>query len=1007
MSGGRVPVAVLLMLALSLLATDASADPFPEVRSFKFFGLDQGLPQSQVYALAQDRGGYLWLGTLAGLARYNGREFIEYTSVEGLASNQIESLAPHPDTGVWVGTTAGLCHVNSRISCIDALRGRAVRALVRHGDLMWAATDDGLAELNADDGSMRRWMFPDQSVRALYIDEDRALWVALPKALLRLRDMDGETRTERRLLEGGPVATALREHAGRLWIGTADGLMVLENGEPEPILLMDQRANELPDSTIAALVPDRDGSLLVATYRGLYRVQPGGRAGHRVHGLPGDVVRSLLRDREGVLWAGLDTGLAKLSPSGFRGFDRRSGMLDEFVRTIARDSEGRLWLGTRSGVQIVPLRDGWPRFDLARSITPEDGLPNERIYDFDLTVPGETWLATNRGLVLWREPDGVAGLWTTDDGLPSNRVRSLARDPDGTLWVATNQGVAILRDGEIEYQARAPLDRMYAISLRFDDAGRAWFGTVEHGLVILEPDGDIVEGDLADIIGDRAVWDLWPDPGGRGMWVGSNGDGLIHVDSDGQVLRQITRENGLGNNFVWSVLADSEGEIWAYTTRGLSRYDGRRILNYDEDDGLLHSEGISTAALESPEGVLWFGAVTGLMRFDRRAGVPPAGAPPVFIEQARVDGRELRAGEQLPQDRAEVRFSYAATSFTSENSLRYRHRLRGLSDEWSVAAPYRPINYAGLDPGEYEFQVMATNGAGEWSEQPARFAFSVAAPVWRRPWFALLAVMASVLLVVLAVRLYERRLRRRAADLEQLVETRTQELRQANLELRRVATTDPLTGLKNRRYLSEQIPHDVARLRRTRADEPSRHGPGLVFLLIDLDSFKQVNDQHGHPAGDRLLAQVAQVLEGVTRGADYVVRWGGDEFLCVLRDCDRAGGRQFAERLLAALRRHSFEFEGHGRLEGCGGSIGICHYPFGRDDLLSWDQVIEVADAAVYLAKRDGGRRWVEISPAPYGDNDTVPEPREFIRRVRVAAERMAEDGYIEIRRGERTNQQR
>ncbi|MGB0514777.1 MAG: diguanylate cyclase domain-containing protein, partial [Wenzhouxiangellaceae bacterium] len=472
-----------------------------------------------------------------------------------------------------------------------------------------------------------------------------------------------------------------------------------------------------------------------------------------------------------------------------------------------------------------------------------------------------------------------------------------------------------------------------------------------------------------DLIGQRAVWDLEPDPGGRGMWVGSNGDGLLHIDADGRVLRRITREHGLGNNFVWSVLADGQGDIWAYTTRGLSRFDGQRVLNYDADDGLLHSEGISTSTLEGPEGVLWFGALTGLMRFDRRQPAWPDGAPPVFIEHAEVNGRELLPGEPLPPNVEAIRFNYAATSFVSEDSLRYRHRLLGHNDAWSAAAPYRPITYAGLEPGEYEFQVIAANAAGQWSERPARFAFEVAAPVWRRPWFGPLAMLASVLFVVLVVRMYEHRLRRRAADLERLVKTRTRELSRANLELRRVATTDPLTGLKNRRYLIEQIPHDIARLLRVQADSSGPSDQGLVFLLIDLDSFKQVNDQRGHPAGDRLLAQVARVLEGVTRGADYVVRWGGDEFLCVLRDADRVAGRHFAERLLTALRNHEFEFERGRRLEGFSGSIGICYYPFGREDLLSWDQVIEVADAAVYLAKRDGGGRWVEIAPVPRRGN--------------------------------------
>ncbi|HVE71992.1 MAG TPA: GGDEF domain-containing protein [Thermoanaerobaculia bacterium] len=187
-----------------------------------------------------------------------------------------------------------------------------------------------------------------------------------------------------------------------------------------------------------------------------------------------------------------------------------------------------------------------------------------------------------------------------------------------------------------------------------------------------------------------------------------------------------------------------------------------------------------------------------------------------------------------------------------------------------------------------------------------------------------------------------RRLRARERALENLVAARTKQLETAYAQIEEASLTDPLTGLRNRRFLEQTIAADLELASRGHGD--------LVVLLADLDHFKSVNDTHGHAAGDAVLAELARLLVATFRASDYVVRWGGEEFLIVVRFVDRATAGGLAEKLRAAVAAHSFPLpDGTILRRTC--SIGFSVWP---QQGTSWDQTIDRADAALYAAKRGG-----------------------------------------------------
>ena len=204
---------------------------------------------------------------------------------------------------------------------------------------------------------------------------------------------------------------------------------------------------------------------------------------------------------------------------------------------------------------------------------------------------------------------------------------------------------------------------------------------------------------------------------------------------------------------------------------------------------------------------------------------------------------------------------------------------------------------------------------------------------------------------------------------EQSLRWHSLELQRKNLELQEISFTDPLTGVWNRRYLEEIVAAEAGQVLRNYerargSDIRKLDHRDLVFIMVDVDFFKQVNDVHGHPAGDRLLQRVAERLGRVVRKSDVLVRWGGEEFLIMSRSADPSGTPAFCERILDVMASEAFDL-GHGIVVRKTCSVGWAPFPWARGayEALCAEEVIELADAALYRAKASGRNQGVGILP--------------------------------------------
>jgi diguanylate cyclase (GGDEF)-like protein len=250
-------------------------------------------------------------------------------------------------------------------------------------------------------------------------------------------------------------------------------------------------------------------------------------------------------------------------------------------------------------------------------------------------------------------------------------------------------------------------------------------------------------------------------------------------------------------------------------------------------------------------------------------------------------------------------------------------------------------------------------------------------PPWKTWWAYLSYILIGVGVLIWYARAQHKKVldeRKTSRELEIKVAERTaelkhknEELEQAYVQLETISLSDPLTGLNNRRYLQKTMPMDIAKVQReyckkSTIDQKKNKSFDITFFILDIDYFKSVNDIYGHSAGDQLLIELSILLEKIARESDCVVRWGGEEFLIVSRFADREEAPLMAERIRKSIEQHNFKLP-DGNILKKTGSMGFASYPFLCDnpEYLSWEQVIDIADHALYAAKKSGRNRCVGL----------------------------------------------
>jgi ligand-binding sensor domain-containing protein/signal transduction histidine kinase len=694
----------------------------------------EGLPQNSVISVIQTKDGYLWLGTLNGLVRFDGNRFTVFNeyNTPGLNSDRIVYLFEDSHTNLWIGTDTGTVAMakDGRITDFQiggaGHEGRLLYAFEDAKGTVWFYTADGRTSRYQDgrmstDPSLISKELVLRAAKILIPGQSNSFWsiqngrVQKWKGNQRERDLGVYPWRINTI-----VKSAGEDSTGNLIVGTGgEGVFWLgADGNWRRI----STEQGLSSAFVLSLCMDREGNLWVGTDgEGLDRIE------RKTFSTPTEhqswVVQSICGDKSGGLWTAFNAhGVTCWLTNSAQDFGVGRG---SNAWTILVDRKQQIWVGTRG--------EGLFQFQ-TNHFQPAPGaeILGQHIFALFEDRAGQLWAGTQNGLARWNGQDWK--IYTTHDGLSENIVRAIAEDAEGGFWIGTeSQGLNFFKAEKF---------------ISFQAAGNGLPGN-DISCLYLDRDGV--------------------------LWVGTSGHGLARFYK-GKWTRYST-DNGLASNSIDYIIEDDADCLWIGSNAGLMRIQKQSLNDFAkgtvdllscrtfvETDGLPTREcsaGSQPAACRTRDGQLWFPTTKGLVSVNPADLKPNCQPPLVMIESIRVGGREQKTNRfspawqpsvVVPPGHEQLEIHYTALNFPAPREVQFKYRLEGRETAWTEAGDTRVAYYNKVPPGNYRFHVIACNEDGVWNETGDALDVAVQPQFWQTWWFRAAAILCLVGTVVAVVR---------------------------------------------------------------------------------------------------------------------------------------------------------------------------------------------------------------------------------------------------------------
>lgn len=749
--------------------------------------LEDGLPDSVVSGISQTADGYLWVGTLGGLARFDGIKF-KNISLK-LESQTVQSMFIDRHDRLWLAMDRGpvLCLAEGtyrEFTVADGLRNAPLRHLAEDGEGgLWIASlsaqvsrikDGRVTSFGQESG------VPGRGAASVASDQKGQLWLCKAGDLALFQE--GRFQKKFETMDNGALIASAR--SGGIWVYANSQLYrcgVAEGLEKRASLPLGPRV------TPTVMLEDRAGAVWLGTIAdGLFYCNDA-NCDHVPTSHP--EITSLAQDREGNIWAGTaGGGLNRLRPKVLELLGCDSGLPFESINSICEDTSNSLWVVTGNGLLARRIGNKWA------CLSPSNGWADAHATCITADSRGAVWIGTSgAGLFCYKNERFTS--FRAANQLANGRVRALLPTSNGDLWLAAFWPTALNRLHEGKWwSVKLPKGDGAIRAMAQDLDGNVWLGTSDGKLmkvsgtnqtVSIERDGD-------------AIRCLWSTPDGS-IWIGHAhiGLGLLSAGS----YSVISSKAGLFEDAISQILTDDDGWLWVAGKRGIFRVR-RQELEYEAAGRTAvvhsvaygHGEGLANlqanfdffpGATRSHDGLLWFPMRNGLLEVHPQRIREERKPLDVLLEQVLVDDQpvaqlkdripgaspasviDLRgkgAALSLSPRHHKIEFDFTVLSFIAPDQITFRYRLEGVDEKWVEVGGQRTATYSRLFPGEYKFQVAACNDVGVWKESPNTVTLTVAPFFWQTWWFRLCSIPSSVALVGLGVRSWSnRRLRRRVA----------------------------------------------------------------------------------------------------------------------------------------------------------------------------------------------------------------------------------------------------
>jgi ligand-binding sensor domain-containing protein/signal transduction histidine kinase len=783
----------LLLAVLLSRCAPACAEPLSFGWEAKQWLKDSGLPDNSVTGLLQTRDKFLWVGTQAGLARFDGNDFERVTDAAG-HTLKITCLYEDSSARLWVGTqNHGLLIVSNAVlvpfPSPVPFRSQNITSIAQ--DLrgnFWVGTSEGLMRIRGN--SVTRFDhadgLPDDFVTAIHCARSGALWVTTRKGMCELRSdrffpMEFQTQG----LGPNPEFLGIYEDdKTNVWAFGDTFLVNLKDGKR----LNNFRGGDAASYRIWGLCEGRNGHLWISTSgQGIFSFANGHFTPvvFRDRMLSSDV-RTILEDDEGNIWLGtFGGGLIRMRQQSWQILGENAGLPNEAASCVVVGADGHVYAGFLRGGVFLGNRD---RFD---AVGKRFNFENQNLVTSMCVTSNSTlWISTYGDGVYQLDGDNLQH-WTTANGLSDNVVLALCMDSSGAVWAGTRSGELQRFDGGMltTFGRRNGLPGTPITCL--EAVGHKIFVGTETGIVLQNDGTRFLTLPTPSKLQDKPIRALFEDSQAH-LWVGADNIGLTCVAGNQSCL--FDASNGFPDIDVQSIIGDLKGNIWVGTTKGIwlirkDNFSKRLPTALNSQSVFAETAGLpgpnlpgGPGAAVTPDGTLFFASSHGIIEVNPRESLPSHQDLKVILVQVLLNNAVLSpsapdaAGRRnaeagMVQVRSEIHsleFRFTAVDLSSPAKLHFQHFLEGFDSDWVDNGNERTVHYGRLPFGKYRFRVRVSNGDNAWHEMAAPFEFQLKPPLWRSGGALTLFGVAALGLVTFSVRqVYHRRLRRKLAQLAQ------------------------------------------------------------------------------------------------------------------------------------------------------------------------------------------------------------------------------------------------
>ncbi len=775
--------------------------------NIRVFSTKNGLSNSIVPNIIQDKQGFLWIATEGGLSKFNGKTFFNYTVKNGLPGNNITAVCEDKQGNIWFSVfgTALVKFDGSHFMIFDKKDGLdnldIFSIICDSKGNIWIPTEgngiykyDGKRFLNYNE---QNGLTTSKFLSAAE-DKNGNIWFGSKnKGVCKFDGKRFHFYDGGGALDNTGVFSLCFDGKGVLWMGTTSiGVYRMVNDKIEPFFI----STEISGDFIGDIVEDNRENIWIGTSYGVVKYDRSNVFFYSENeGLSSNIIQSLSTDYEGNLWIGTaGSGLCVLKNEAIVTFTERDGLSSNKVTLVKQLKSGEYLIGT-NGMGVNKL-----------DIEGIDRLKNDKLLS-DGVITG-LYIDKNENIWLGKESSGLAVLKHINSPplvskgyselikkISNQTITNITGDKTGAIWISTFGGgvFKFFNDSIKAFGSSNGMPGNNFLTSFADSKGDVWFGTFQEGLV--RYDGkNIKTYSKKDGLTDNTVWAICENEKGN-LFFGTAEGGVVCFD--GKSFSSISVEQGLCSDLINALLVDDKNNLWVGTDKGVNRIgfsnsgQPNSIRYYGEYDGFRSTEIAHNGMMVDNENILWIATANGLSRYnpayDFENKIPPKLAlTDIKLFYQDVDwptySDSIDAKTHLPLN---LDLSYKNNHLTfnfqalTTNNVKYTYILENFDKNWSPQINTNEAVYSNIPPGDYTFKVKAVNSDGYWSEDEVSYSFTISPPFWRTWWFYSLASILAIVSIIGFINWRTARLEKEKRVLEEKVDERTKELTVAHNKL--------------------------------------------------------------------------------------------------------------------------------------------------------------------------------------------------------------------------------